>query len=209
MARRVSDAERKKQREQVIKAAATLFSQRGFDGTTVQEIAAQVGVSDAQVLRLFGGKKENLAFAVFDYYWTKVNVRVREVSGDSTKNAREKLLLLFREILNEIGPAASFGTIFILQGKLAGEPGRQLVKTALTELACLIDGIVGEGQRQGVLRNNLAVEAIRQQLIGCAQSVLLSWAWKERVGYPANYTPDEACHTFEAVLSGISTSASK
>ena len=45
-------------REQILKTAVTLFSQRGFSGTTTKEIARASGVSEAMVFRHFASKDE-------------------------------------------------------------------------------------------------------------------------------------------------------
>ncbi len=43
-------------REQILQTAVTLFSQRGFKGTTTKEIARAAGVSEAMVFRHFENK---------------------------------------------------------------------------------------------------------------------------------------------------------
>ena len=45
-------------RAQIIEAAATLFSKKGFSGTTTREVARRVGVSEAAVFKYFATKKE-------------------------------------------------------------------------------------------------------------------------------------------------------
>src|SRR5438445_486650 len=45
-------------REQILQTAVTLFSQRGFKGTTTKEIARAAGVSEAMVFRHFATKDE-------------------------------------------------------------------------------------------------------------------------------------------------------
>lgn len=45
-------------REQILQTAVTLFSQRGFKGTTTKEIARAAGVSEAMVFRHFASKDE-------------------------------------------------------------------------------------------------------------------------------------------------------
>jgi AcrR family transcriptional regulator len=45
-------------RDQILKTAVTLFSQRGFSGTTTKEIARAAGVSEAMVFRHFASKDE-------------------------------------------------------------------------------------------------------------------------------------------------------
>jgi AcrR family transcriptional regulator len=45
-----------KRREQILQTAVSLFSQRGFSGTTTKEIARAAGVSEAMVFRHFSTK---------------------------------------------------------------------------------------------------------------------------------------------------------
>ncbi|MGI8468058.1 MAG: TetR/AcrR family transcriptional regulator [Pyrinomonadaceae bacterium] len=53
-------------RSQILQVAISLFSQRGFSGTTTKEIANAAGVSEAMVFRHFANKDE-LYSAILDY----------------------------------------------------------------------------------------------------------------------------------------------
>jgi TetR/AcrR family transcriptional regulator len=53
-------------RLQILRVAVTLFSQRGFRGTTTKEIALTAGVSEAMVFRHFATKEELYA-AILDH----------------------------------------------------------------------------------------------------------------------------------------------
>ncbi|MGA9998362.1 MAG: TetR/AcrR family transcriptional regulator [Pyrinomonadaceae bacterium] len=53
-------------RLQILRVAMSLFSQRGFRGTTTKEIAQAAGVSEAMVFRHFATKEELYA-AILDY----------------------------------------------------------------------------------------------------------------------------------------------
>ena len=63
VASRMSGDER---RSQILQLAITLFSQRGFNGTTTKEIAKAAGISEAMVFRHFATKSE-LYDAILDY----------------------------------------------------------------------------------------------------------------------------------------------
>lgn len=54
----------KQRREQLIRIGRTLFADRGFEGTTVEEIAAKAGVSKPVVYEHFGGKEGLYAVVV-------------------------------------------------------------------------------------------------------------------------------------------------
>src|ERR1044072_4967933 len=53
-------------RLQILRVAVTLFSQKGFRGTTTKEIAQAAGVSEAMVFRHFATKQE-LYSAILDH----------------------------------------------------------------------------------------------------------------------------------------------
>ncbi|HET8600574.1 MAG TPA: TetR/AcrR family transcriptional regulator [Segeticoccus sp.] len=54
----------KERREQLIAIGRTLFADKGFEGTTVEEIAARAGVSKPVVYEHFGGKEGLYAVVV-------------------------------------------------------------------------------------------------------------------------------------------------
>ena len=54
-----------KRREQILLTAISLFSQKGFSGTTTKEIARVAGVSEAMVFRHFA-KKSDIYDAILD-----------------------------------------------------------------------------------------------------------------------------------------------
>ncbi len=54
----------KQRREQLLEIGRTLFAERGYDGTSVEEIAAKAGVSKPVVYEHFGGKEGLYAVVV-------------------------------------------------------------------------------------------------------------------------------------------------
>ena len=60
-----SKRKNKEVKDQILQAAKTLFSSRGFDGTTVRQICEEADVSLALVSYHFGGK-ENVFNALFE-----------------------------------------------------------------------------------------------------------------------------------------------
>jgi AcrR family transcriptional regulator len=47
----------KQRREQLLDVGRALFAERGFDGTSIEEISARAGVSKPVVYEHFGGKE--------------------------------------------------------------------------------------------------------------------------------------------------------
>lgn len=193
-----------KQRESIMNAAIELFSQKGFDQTTVWEIADLVKVSDVQVLRLFGMRKENILIEIFKRYWSSINFHVISVAVDPDTNSKQKLLSLFEYIVRKLNDASNRGVMFIRESRSIMDVGQKLVGAGLADFSRLIEAIIMEGQQEGLFRSDLNLQAVRQQLMGCGESTFLGWIWNRSGQYPANYTVDDALHVFKAIIDGIS-----
>ena len=78
----------KERREQLLGIGKHLFAERGFEGTSIEEIAARAGVSKPVVYEHFGGK-EGLYAVVVDREVEHIVGRI--VEAMSTGSPRERL----------------------------------------------------------------------------------------------------------------------
>ena len=100
-------------RAELLGIAAGLFAEKGFDGTSVEEIAAVAGVSKPVVYEHFGGK-EGLLFALLDGWVDDVSAVIgAELTTASTLD--ERLAVLWRNISS---PVAGDGRWIALEHEL-------------------------------------------------------------------------------------------
>src|SRR3954468_10941773 len=69
-------------REEIVDAAFRLFAQRGYDGTAVDDIAAEAGISRSTFFRSFGSK-EAVIFPDHDTLLGRVEDRLRTSHSNS------------------------------------------------------------------------------------------------------------------------------
>jgi AcrR family transcriptional regulator len=76
--RRTAKAEEtsKKRLNQIYVAAAQLFCDKGFDATSMSDIAAAVGLTKAGVYHFISGGKQDLLFAVMNYGMDRLEAQV-------------------------------------------------------------------------------------------------------------------------------------
>ncbi|MEU4835942.1 TetR family transcriptional regulator [Streptosporangium sp. NPDC023615] len=127
--RRMSGKER---REQLIEISRTLFAEKGFDGTSVEEIAATANVSKPVVYEHFGGK-EGVYAVVVDREMQKLLAMVTEALSAShslIKLERAALALLayveensegFRILVRDSHAASGTGTFASLINDIASQ----------------------------------------------------------------------------------------
>src|SRR3954468_2822018 len=90
-------------REQLLDVGRTLFAERGFDGTSVEEIAARASVSKPVVYEHFGGK-EGLYAVVVDREVSRLLDTVTNVlTGDNPRLLLEQAALAMLTYVDEQG----------------------------------------------------------------------------------------------------------
>src|SRR6202044_1542725 len=91
-------------RQEIIRKAAPIFNQRGFDGATLSDLMKATGLEKGGIYRHFDSK-EMLAAEAFDYAWREtLNARIQGL--DTSSNSVDRLKQL-RANLGErrgIGP---------------------------------------------------------------------------------------------------------
>jgi AcrR family transcriptional regulator len=122
----------KERREQLLGIGRKLFAERGFEGTSIEEIAAQAGVSKPVVYEHFGGK-EGLYAVVVDHEVERLLATATAILAGA--NSREKfeaaaVALLryiednadgFRILVRDSHPASGAGTFGSLISDIASQ----------------------------------------------------------------------------------------
>jgi AcrR family transcriptional regulator len=162
-------------RPEIVRAAITLFSQRGIDGTSMREIAQAAGVREAAIYRHFAGKEE-LAREIFLswYVWHCQQVKQIVTGSQSTK---EKLHSIVRQ---EFTVAQSYSEAFLYfcenEPKFISllPPGVPSVRKIFIEL------IKGGQSREELKKGD--PELMADMLSGALCGVALSWVRRQPRG---------------------------
>ena len=122
----------KERREQLLNVGRKLFAERGFEGTSIEEIAAQAGVSKPVVYEHFGGK-EGLYAVVVDREvsrFLEMANRVLEGKDTTLKFEVAAVSLLryiqdnadgFRILVRDSNPTSGSGTFASLISDIASQ----------------------------------------------------------------------------------------
>jgi len=101
-------------RELVLEAATNVFGQRGYFGTTTDQVAVAAGVSQPYVVRMFG-TKENLFLAVLKRALDLLlGAFRRELSAESDRPIGERLGIAYIDLLQDRGLLLSLMHGFVL-----------------------------------------------------------------------------------------------
>lgn len=195
-------------REQILQTAVSLFSQRGFSGTTTKEIARAAGVSEAMVFRHFSTKSELYDAILGD-----------KACHDGIRFPWEENPILLEAIKNEDDYAVFFNIALNALTKQQADENfmRLLFYSALEEhelaerffdefvarLYEFIGGYIEKRQRAGAMREinpRIVVRAFLGMLIHHSLNNIL-WDKNRRL---LNITNEEAAKNFaEILLKGV------
>jgi AcrR family transcriptional regulator len=162
---RMTAAER---REQLIEIARSVFSERGFDGASVEEIAARAEVSKPVVYEHFGGK-EGLYAVVVD----REVRRLLDMMRDALSQGSARILLeqAAMALLDYIEQSSEGFRILVRDSPLGSETGSYV--SIMSDIATRVEGIlVDEFKRRGF--DAKAAPMYAQMLVG---SVGMTGQW--------------------------------
>jgi AcrR family transcriptional regulator len=122
----------KERREQLLDIGRRLFAERGLDGTSIEEIAAQAGVSKPVVYEHFGGKEGLYAVVVDREVERFLSMGTRLLEGEDTmakfELAAVQLLRYiqensdgFRILVRDSNPTSGSGTFASLISDIASQ----------------------------------------------------------------------------------------
>jgi AcrR family transcriptional regulator len=122
----------KERREQLLDIGRRLFAERGFEGTSIEEIAAQAGVSKPVVYEHFGGKEGLYAVVVDREVGRLLTMATSLLDGDHSRDKFEAAAVTlfryiddnadgFRILVRDSNPGSSTGTYGTLLSDIAGQ----------------------------------------------------------------------------------------
>ncbi|TYP75431.1 TetR/AcrR family transcriptional regulator [Paenibacillus methanolicus] len=151
-----------KTREHIIQKAAELFNQRGYAGSSMNDIIAQTGIQKGGIYRHFDSK-DDIAFAAYDYAAGVVGRRFAEEVAKET-SAAGKLLAHFRVYADAAHNPPFIGGCPLQNTAVESDDTHQLLREkAQAGLAISLDGITAiilSGIESGEFRPDLNAEAL-------------------------------------------------
>ncbi len=192
-------------REQILRTAVELFSQRGFKGTTTKEIARAAGVSEAMVFRHFANKDELYAAILhtkgcqdgvhrFPWEGNKALIKALEEKDDQGVFYNLALTALERHQSDE-----AFMRLLFYSALEEHELAEMFFKEFIERIYLFIGGYVSERQKDGAFRKvkpRLVVRAFLGMLIHHSLNNIL-WDKKRHI---LNVSNKEAARNFADIL---------
>ena len=187
---RMTSAER---REQLLEIARTLFAERGFEGTSIEEISARAGVSKPIVYEHFGGK-EGLYAVVVDREVRHLLALMR--SSLTTGRPRDLLEQATLALLDYIDESSDGFRILVRDSPLGSDSGS--FGSIIGDIASRVEYILEEEFRNRGLDPQYA-PMYAQMLVGMVGTTGQWWLDARKAA-----KPDVAAHLVNLAWNGLS-----
>jgi TetR/AcrR family transcriptional repressor of nem operon len=160
-------------RRKILQAAAPIFNQRGYEGTSLNDLMEATGLQKGGIYRHFSSKEE-LAAEAFDYTWESA-WKARLLHVDEKANGIEKLKQLIANFVDHRSPVA--GGCPILNTAIDADDGnavlRARVAKALRSWLSRLENIVKEAQEHGHIRREVDPKRVATLIVASLEGALM------------------------------------
>ena len=167
----------------IMDSAEQLFAEKGFNGTSVRDIAEKAGVNLAMISYYFGSK-EKLLEAIFNYRGEKTKLTLEDIIQKPGHTSLEKVYLLIDHYIEKIMNQQCFHRILAREQVLNNtEAISRLILDMKKRNLDIIRRLIQEGQKNGEFKKNIDVNLMVSTMVGTAHSIVTSkYYYKELSG---------------------------
>ncbi len=157
--------EKNQKRQDILNSAMTLFKDKGFHNTKMEDIAIEAGVGKGTLYEYFDNKQHIFDEACIEYVDSIIeNIKYISNKVDTFKN---KLLILFNWKLKMKSEFENITIDNILSDKnIISEKTIKTIIEKIFEMYSLICKIVDQGKEEGVVTKNIQSEITACMIVG-------------------------------------------
>ena len=160
-------------RKKIVAAAAPIFNQRGYEGSSLNHLMEATGLKKGGIYRHFSSKEE-LAAEAFDYTW-EAAWKARLLHVDEKANGIEKLKQLIANFVDYRSPVE--GGCPILNTAIDADDGnpvlRARVAKALRSWLTRLHSIVKQAIQRGETRRGVDPKAVATLIVASLEGALM------------------------------------
>jgi TetR/AcrR family transcriptional repressor of nem operon len=160
-------------RRRIVEAAAPIFNQRGYEGSSLGDLMAATGLKKGGIYRHFSSKEE-LAAEAFDFTW-EAAWKTRMLHVDERATGIERLKQLISNFVSHRSPVA--GGCPVLNTAVDTDDGNALLRArvakALRSWRTRLQLIVKQASERGEIRSDIDSKAVATVIIAALEGAVM------------------------------------
>ncbi len=165
----------------ILAAARDLFSERGFDGTTVDEIAQRAGVNKATLYYQIGDKQTLYAGVILDVMGSAAETTARDLMDE--QSPEEKIRTYIRNVAAAMDRNPWMPPIMLREMASGGRNFPETVILGLARIFSILGAIIKEGVRRGTFVDASPI-LVHLMIVGVFVFFKTSAPLRERQAWP-------------------------
>jgi AcrR family transcriptional regulator len=183
-------------KERIVKAAAELFAEHGFGGTSVRSICQRAGVTQSSMYH-HHDSKASLLQAVHNSVAYPLISRLELVAA-SDGTAAERIRGVFYTVLSHVDAYRSIMTVYLREHHALSEEARDEFNRNRDHVDTIVDSIIQRGIDQGEFREDLDVYLTRLAIMG-----MTSWSYQWYPSAPSSRIGEIGERFADLILPGL------
>jgi len=176
---------------QILETAEALFAKKGFDGTSVRDIADEAGVNIAMISYYFRSK-EKLMEILFEQRMGHIKMRVESLLKDDTLSPTDKVNMLIDDHIERVMHRQKFYKIVFCEQILNKNPlVINIVNDFKRKNIAIITELIKEGQKKEAFKKKVDVVLMLNTMIGTVAQTLISMDYYRDINNLQDMPDDE------------------
>jgi AcrR family transcriptional regulator len=157
---------------QIMEAAERLFADKGFDGTSVRDIAEAASVNLAMISYYFGSK-EKLMEAMFSYRGEGFRLQLQSTLQNDNLNSMQKVEKLIDDYIDRIFKKQCFHKVMMREQMVnkTGPIAKHIYNLKISNLE-LVKQLIQQGRKKGEFTKNVDVTLLMATLTGTLSQIV-------------------------------------
>ncbi len=176
---------------QILNVAERLFAQKGFDGTSVRDIAEEAAVNLSMISYYFGSK-EGLMQALFQERTGHMGLKMEQLTQDGTLSPMKKIEILVDDYIEKSLSKRLFFVILLTEQMLEKN---EIITGLINELKKrnmdFLESIIKEGQLKGGFKKNIDMVLMMNTLIGTVTHTFINQSYYRKYNHLENLPQDQ------------------
>lgn len=166
--------DQKDKKKHILETAEQLFSVKGFEASTVRDIADAAGVNLAMISYYFGSK-EKMMESLFNERMEAMKMKVESLEKDTKLDPFQKIEELIEEYVRKVISKQTFYKIMLCEQVLKKNPVIvKLVRELKLNYAVLFSRLVKEGQKQKLFKKKVDVVMALSTMTGTVTQAVIN-----------------------------------
>jgi TetR/AcrR family fatty acid metabolism transcriptional regulator len=189
-----AEARKRDKRRQILEAAITVFSEKGFHKSRVSDVARQGGVADGTIY-LYFKSKDAILIAIFEEAMAEMIAGVKAAIAD-LEDPLERLRRFARYHMRNVEQQRDTAKVLQVELRLSNTFMKEYKPTALQDYLDIIGDAIVEGQEQGLVRADVNPTIARRAFFGALDEIAMQWILTPRARYGLQESAEQIAELF-------------